>query len=120
MPVDPIPESPSARQPEEESTAIASRLGGGEQLAPAADGLVTIPRETAGIAESLGADVGVADVALASGLEKPAMLEEQTALPEKLECMVGLAIQPPSPQVVPHAAAEVDEVEEIVRAEPQP
>ena len=34
--------------------------------------------------------------------------------------MVGAAIRPPSPQVVPSAATEEDDVEEIVRDEPRP
>ena len=33
----PVPEPPSARRLEEESAIAAGRLGGGEQLAPAAD-----------------------------------------------------------------------------------
>ena len=34
--------------------------------------------------------------------------------------MVGAAIRPPSPQVVPPAATEEDEVEEIERDKPRP
>ena len=39
---------------------------------------------------------------------------------ELLEGIVGPTIWPPSPQVVPPATAEEDEVEEIEREEPQP
>ena len=38
--------------------------------------------------------------------------EEQAALPKTTEGVVGHAVRPPSPQVVPPAAEE-DEVEEI-------
>ena len=48
------------------------------------------------------------------------MPKEQTALPEALEGMVGPAIRPLSPQVVPLAVVEEDEVEEIERDEPRP
>ena len=53
-----------------------------------------------------------------SGVEKLSAPKEQTALPDASEGMVGPAIRPPSPQVVPSAAIEEDEVEEIVRDEP--
>ena len=48
------------------------------------------------------------------------MSEEQTALPEASAGVVGHAIRPPSPQVVPPAVAKKDEVEEIERDEPRP
>ena len=46
--------------------------------------------------------------------------KEQTAIPDTSEGVVGPAIRPPSPKVVPSAALEEDEVEEIVRDEPRP
>jgi len=46
--------------------------------------------------------------------------KEQTAVPDTLEGMVRPAIRPPSPKVVPPAAMEEDEVEEIMRDEPRP
>ena len=119
-PVDPIPESQGARQPTEESTAPSAGLGGDERLAPAADGSAAAPEATTGTARSWGADAGVTGVMPKSGAEKPAVLEEQTALSKASEGMVGHAIQPLSPQVVPLAMAEEDEVEEIERDEPQP
>ena len=52
-----------------------------------------------------------------SGAEKPVVLEEQKALPEALEGMVGRVVRPPSPQVAPPAMEEEDKVEEIEREE---
>ena len=48
------------------------------------------------------------------------MSGEQSALPEASEGVVGHAIRPPNPEVVPPATVEEDEVEEIERDEPQP
>ena len=55
-----------------------------------------------------------------SRAENLAAPKEQTTLPDALEGMVGPAIRPPSPQVVPPAATEEDEVKEIMRDEPRP
>ena len=55
-----------------------------------------------------------------SRAENPTVLREPTALPDASEGMVVAAIRPPSPQVVPPAATEEDEVEEIERDEPRP
>ena len=57
---------------------------------------------------------------LESGAENLVAPKEQTVLPEALEGMVGPAIRPSSPQAVPPAAAEEDEVEDIEREEPRP
>ena len=62
-------------------------------------------------------DAGVADAMLESGAEKPMVPEELTALPEASEGMVGHAVHPPSPLVVPPATEEEDKVEEIEREE---
>ena len=118
--VDPIPESSGARWSTEESAAATSELGGGEKLASTADESATVPEVTMETAGSLGAEAGAADATPAFEAERPAMPEEQTALSEALEGMVGHAIRTPSPQVVPPAAAEEDEVEEIEREEPRP
>ena len=67
---------------------------------------------------SVGTEAEAADARPAFGAEKPAVLEEQTALSKASEGMVGHAIQPLSPQVVPLAMAEEDEVEEIQHEEP--
>ena len=73
--MDPIPESPSARQPVEESTAPSARIGGDERLASMADGLAAAPEAMAGTAGSSGAEAGVANVVLESRVEKPMVLE---------------------------------------------
>jgi len=85
-----------------------------------ANELVTAPSATAGAAGSSGVEAVVTSVALESRAENLAVSKEQTVLPEALEGMVGPAIRPPSPQAVPPAAAEEDEVEDIEREEPRP
>ena len=46
-------------------------------------------------------------------------MNDSATAPEASEVMVGPAIRPPSPQVVPPTLAEDDEVEEIEREEPR-
>ena len=65
--------------------------------------------------ESIAAPSAMAE----SGAENLAVPREQTILPDASEGMVGPTIQPPSPQVVPLALADDDEVEEIEREEPR-
>ena len=103
MLVDPILKSLSAQEHVGGPIAAPRGLGGSERLSTMANESATAPSATA-----------------ESGAENPAVLREPTALPDALEGMVGAAIQPPSPQVVPLAATEEDEVEEIVRDEPRP
>ena len=50
----------------------------------------------------------------------PMMAEEQLAPPAATSGVVGAAVRPQSPPVVPRAMVEEDEVEEIERAEPKP
>ena len=76
-------------------------------------------RGDSGSRRVFGGDASVADVVPKSRAEKPEVLEEQAALPEALEGVVGHAVWQPSPQVVPPAAEE-DKVEEIEREESQP
>jgi len=64
-----------------ESTAAADGLGDDERLAPMADESAAVPRATAGAAGSSEVGDGVANTTLESGVEKPVVLEEQTALP---------------------------------------
>ena len=90
MPVDPMPESPVARRPVEESTAAIGGLGGGERLA---DGSATVPEVMAETTGSSGAEARAADVAPAFSTEGPAVPEEQVALPEASEGVVGHAIR---------------------------
>ena len=65
------------------------------------------------------ADAGVAVVTLESRAEKPVVPEEPTALPEASGGVVGHAVRPPSPLVVPLAMEEY-EVEEIEHEEARP
>ena len=115
----PILESPSARQSKEGSTAASGRLGKNEQVALTTDGSAAVLEATAGAAGSLGSEAGVASDAPESWAVKPVAAEDQTAPPKVSSGMVGPAIQPRSPPMVPRATAEEDEVEEIERAEPQ-
>ena len=103
MPMDPIQESLSARQHVGEPNAAPGGLGSSERLSTTVNESATAPSATA-----------------ESRAENPTVLREPTALPDASEGMVGAAIRPPSPQVVPPATTEEDEVEEIERDEPRP
>ena len=92
MLVDPILESPGARQSAEESAAAASGLGSGEQLAPTMDGSTMIPGATAETARSSAASVGDVGATPESGAAKPMVPEEQPAPPEASQGMVGPAV----------------------------
>ena len=118
MLVAPVSKSPGARQPAEESTATADGLGGGERLVSTADGSAIVPGATVEATRSSGAKAGVVDTALESEAEKLMVSKQQTMPPEASEGVVGHAVQPPSPLVVPPATTEEDKVEEIEREEP--
>ena len=77
--MDPIPKSPGARQPTEESTAAISGLGGSEQSAPTIDGLATMLGATAETAGSSAANAGDAGATPKSRAVKLVALEEQPA-----------------------------------------
>ena len=81
------------------------------------DGLATVLRAMAKATGSLGAEARVSDAASEARVEKPAVPEEQMALPKALKGMVGHAVRPRSPLVVPPARAEEDKVEGIEREE---
>ena len=93
MPADPIPESPGARQPMEESTVAADGLGGGERLASTVDGSTTVPEVMTKTTGSLGVEAGATDATPVFRTEGPAVPEEQVALPEASEGVVGHAIR---------------------------
>ena len=118
--MDLIPKSPSARQHAGEPVAAVGGLGGGEQLSSMVNKSATTPSAIAGTVGPSRVEVVVTNAAPESGAENLAVPKEQTALPEALKGMVGPAIRPPSPLVVPPAAAEEDEVEEIEHEEPRP
>jgi hypothetical protein len=79
-----------------------------------------VPGDMTEAAGAMGAKAMVVGDVSESRVEKPAVPEEQTTLPEASEGVVRHTIWPSSPQVVPPAAAEEDEVEEIERKEPRP
>jgi len=56
---------------------------------------------------------------LVGGEQLTSTANDSATAPEASEVMVGPAIRPPSPQVVPPTLAEDDEVEEIEREEPR-
>ena len=116
---DPIPKSSGARRPTEKSTKAVDELGDGEQLVLTVDEPAAVPRAMAGAAGSLEAEVGVADAVSESRVEKSVVPEEQTALPKASDGMVGHAVWPPNPLVVPPAMEE-DKVEEIEHEEARP
>ena len=116
----PILESLGARQSVEELAAVADGLGGGERLASRVDGSMMVPRAMVEAVGSSRVEAGVTDAALEVEVEKPAVPEEQMALPETPKGMVRHDVQPRSPLVVPPAAVEEDEVEEIEREESRP
>ena len=80
MRVDPILESPSAREHAGEPIDAPGRLGGSKRLSTTANESATAPSAMA-----------------KPGAEKPSTPKEQTTLLDALEGMVGPAIQPPSP-----------------------
>ena len=56
---------------------------------------------------------------LVDGEQLTSTANDSATAPEASEVMVGPAIRPPSPQVLPPTSAEDDEVEEIEREEPR-
>ena len=77
-------------------------------------------KTTGGTAGPSGAETEVASDAPELGSTKPVVPEELTTPPEAMQGMVGPAIRPQSPLVVPPVAAEEEDVvEKIIRAEPQ-
>ena len=103
MPVDHILESPSVWEHVGEPIAAPSGLDSHERLLAMANESATAP---SAMVESVA--------------EKLSASKEQTAIPDTSEGVVRPAIRPPSPKVVPPATMEEDEVEEIMRDEPQP
>ena len=89
-------------------------------MAPTADGSATMPRAMPENAGSSAANVGDVGATLESRAAKPVAPKEQPVTPEVLQGVVGPAIRPWSPSVVPPAMAEEDEVEEIEREESRP
>ena len=119
-PLAPMSGSLGARQPAEDSTTAAGGLGHGERSAPAGNESVTTPEATVVTAGPSGAKAGIASEAPKSGSTEPMAPSELKAPPEASWGVVGPFVWPQSPPMVsPAVAEEEDEVEEIVRAEPQ-
>ena len=98
MPVDHVPVSSGAQRRMKESTAAADELDDDERLAPTVgESATTVPEAMVGAAKSLEADAGVADAVPELRVEKPVEPEEQAALPETSEGVVGHAVRPQSP-----------------------
>ena len=89
-------------------------------MASMADEPVAVLGATMGAAGPWKAEAGVADTTPESRSEKPIVPEEKSVLPKASEGVVGHAVRPPSPLVVPPAMEEEDEVEEIEREESRP
>ena len=81
-PAAPIPESPSAWQPEEKSTTTAGGLDDDERVALTTDGSAAVPEATAGTAGSSGAEARVDGDAPESRAAKLVAPEMQTVLPK--------------------------------------
>ena len=95
-------------------------LGDGEWSALAEDGLATTREAMVGTIGPSGSKTGAASAAPKCGSTEPEVREELTAQPEAAQGMVGPAVRPKSPPVVPPAAMEEEDVvEEIIRAEHQ-
>ena len=92
MLVDPILESPGARQHAGEPITAVGGLGGGEQLSSTANESAAAPLTMAGTAGSSGVEALVTSIAPESRVENLAVPKEQTTLPEASEGMVRPAI----------------------------
>lgn len=116
----PIQESLSARRIEDGPAATPSRPGDGESLAhttgasatatmATTEKVVTLETKTAAVVDA----PEVTDATLSTA-------EEQTSSPAGMPGVVGAAVRPQSPLVVPQATAEEVEVVEIECAAPKP
>ena len=120
MPTAPVRESLSARQTEDGSATTASGPGGGESLAHTTGASATAT-------EAATENISTLEMEAAANVDAPeaeeatsTMAEEQLAPPVATLGVVGAAVRPQSPPVVPRAMVEEDEVVEIVRAVPKP
>ena len=101
MPDAPILESSSARQQEERSTAFVGGLGSGEPLAQITDASATTPEATIGTVRPSRAEATVAGDAPEPKEANPMTAEEQMLPPKALPGMVGPAVRPQSPPMMP-------------------
>ena len=118
--VPPMSESPGARQPAEKSTTVVGGLADEEISASAEDGSAIIGEAMTGTVRPSGAETGATSHAPEYEPTEAVAPKELTAPPEASQGMVGPAVRPQSPLVVPQAVVEEEDVvEEIIRAEPR-
>ena len=116
----PIWESPSTRPIEDGPAAAASGPSDGESLAHATGASATVTEATTKNVGTLEAETAAIVDAPEAEDAAPSMAKEQPSPPAAMPGVVGAAVQPRSPLVVPQALVEEDEVVEIERAAPKP
>ena len=116
----PVQESPSARRTEDGPAAAPSRPGDGESLAHTTGASPTATVATTEKVNTFEMETAAVVDALEVKDATPSTAEEQTSSPAGMPGVVGAAVRPQSPLVVPQATAEEDEVVEIERATPKP
>ena len=120
MPTAPVRESPSARRTEDGPAVAASGPGNGESLAHTTGMSATATKVTTEKVDTLEVETAAVVDAPEAKDATPSMAEEQPSPPAAMPGVVGAAVRPQSPLVVPQATAEEDEVVEIERATPKP
>ena len=93
-PTAPVPESPSARQPEERSAAAAGGPSDGEPLAQTTGASATATVATTETVGTLGAEAAAAVDASEAREATPMMAEEQIVPPVATPGMVEAAVRP--------------------------
>ncbi|XP_066396453.1 nucleolin 1-like [Miscanthus floridulus] len=120
MPTAPVRESLSARQTEDGPATTASGPSDGESLAHTIGASATMTEATTEKVDTLEAETTAVVDAPEAKDATPSMAEEQPSPPTAMLGVVGAAVRPQSPPVVPQAMAEEDEVVEIECATPKP
>ena len=116
----PVRESPSARRTEDGPAAAASSPGDGESLAHTTGASETMTEATTEKVDTLEAETAPIVDAPEAEDATPSMAKEQPSPPVAMPGVVGAAVRPRSPLVVPQSTVEEDEVVEIERAAPKP
>jgi len=106
----PVRESPSARRTEDGPAATPSRPSNGESLAHTIGASVTATSATTKKTITLEAETAAVVDALEVIDATLSTAEEQTSSPAGTPGVVGAAVRPRSPPVVPQATTEEDEV----------
>ena len=116
----PVRESPSARRTEDGPAAAPSRPGDGESLAHTTSASATATSAATEKAIAMEAETAAVVDAPEAIDATPSTAVEQTSSPTGMLGVVGAAVRPRSPPMVPQATAEEDEVVEIEHAAPEP